>query len=333
MKKLLMLMACAIMIAIAACQRPGGEYREIEGGVWHTVYHIVYRSDNSLDDSIVAVMRQVEMSLSPFVDSSLVSRVNRGDTVVADSLMRRVMARSIDVNRWSGGAFDPTVGPLTNLWGFGYKNLGREPSAAEIDSVLRSVGIAGCGINPDGTVRRKTSDTQFNFSAITKGMGCDLIGEMLRRNGVEDYMIEIGGEIAMHGVNRRGEPWRVQVDAPVEDDSTVIHQRMLVIAPGDGGVATSGNYRNFHDTSRGRVGHTISPSTGYPVKTSTLSATVVAPDCMTADALATACMVMPPADALQMIERLPRVEALIVTSDSTASSGMKMLRTGGFKTI
>lgn len=330
MKKILLLMlALTALVVTGACDRPA-VYREVNGGIWNTVYHIVYRSQHQLDDSIIAVMKQVEMSLSPFREASLISRVNRGEAVVADSLLRRVFDASVEVNRLSGGAFDPTVGPLTNLWGFGYKNLGREPSQAEIDSVLQSVGIADCKIMDDGTVSRKTPATQFNFSAITKGMGCDLVGEMLRRNGVTDYMVEIGGEIAMSGVNSRGEPWHIQIDAPVEGDSTVVHSRMLVIAPGDGGVATSGNYRNYRDTSRGRVGHTLSPVTGYPVTGTALSVTVIARDCMTADALATACMAMSPDSALAMVNRLDGVEALIVTADSAATGGLRLTPSRAF---
>jgi len=279
-----------------------------------------------MDDSILSVMRMVEMSLSPFADSSLVSRINRNETDVTDSLFRRILVASKDVNRLSGGAYDPTVAPLVNLWGFGYKNAASEPEQSRIDSALRLVGIAGCHIDNNRIVKQNPL-TEFDFSSITKGYGCDLIGEMLNRHGCKNYLVEIGGEVSVRGKNPRGEMWRIMIDAPVENDTAVVHKRMALIEVTDCGVATSGNYRNFRNTANGKTWHTISPSTGYPVKTSTLSATVIARDAMTADALATACMAMSLESALDMIKSLPATEALLVTADST---GYRMHTTPGF---
>lgn len=172
---------------------------------------------------------------------------------------------------------------------------------------------------------KKTPATTFNFSAVTKGYCCDEIARMFKRNGVDDYMVEIGGDLALGGVNNRHVPWRVMVDAPV--DSVAGYKRLLTIQLTDCGIATSGNYRNFHDTSAGRVGHTISPVTGRPVFTGMLSATVVAQNCSMADALATACMAMPVDSAMAMIESLPGVESLIVIS---VGDSMVVNATSGF---
>ncbi len=309
-------------ILAASCSVPP-TYRSAEGAVWNTTYHITYRADRDLRDSVLAVMRMVERSLSPFADSSLVSRINRGEEVAADSLLRRIFAASQDVCRSSGGAFDPTVAPLVNLWGFGYRPGDPEPTQEDIDSLLAFVGMDSCRIADDGRVVKKHPSTEFNFSAITKGYGCDLVGEMLRRNGCTDYMVEIGGEIALSGKNPRDEEWRIMVDAPVSGDSAVIHEKLAIISLTDCGVATSGNYRNYRETGSGRAWHTISPVTGRPALTDLLSATVIAPDCMMADALATSCMAMPADSALRMIEALPDTEALLVTADT-------VLTTGGF---
>lgn len=291
-----------------------------EGAVWNTTYHITYRSDRDLHDSIMAVMKQVESSLSPFAESSVISRINRGEDVAADSLLRRVFLTSQAVNRASSGAFDPTVAPLVNLWGFGYRNTGIEPTQAAIDSLLATVGIAECSLTADGRIVRKTPATEFNFSAITKGYGCDLVGEMLRRNGVGDYLVEIGGEIALSGLSPRGKAWRVMVDAPVACDTAVVHERMAVIEPNAPGVATSGNYRNFKTTPDGKIWHTVSPVTGRPAETDILSATVIAPSCMEADAYATSCMAMLAPEALRMIERIEGVECLLATADTILTS-------------
>lgn len=325
-----------VLLAAVSCTPPRS-FRSCEGAVWNTTYHITYRADRDLDDSIRSVMKQVEMSLSPFNDNSLISRINRGETTATDTLIRRIFLASQEVNRNSFGAFDPTVAPLVNLWGFGYRNTGIEPTAGAIDSIMPLVGIASCTLSPEGNILKKSPGTEFNFSAITKGYGCDLIGEMLARNGCSDYMVEIGGEIAMAGVNSRGKGWRIMIDAPIDNDTAVIHERMAVIEPGTGGVATSGNYRNYKLTSSGKVWHTISPSTGRPAHTDLLSATVIAPDAMLADAYATSCMAMSCDSALAMLERIPEVEALLVTLDTSATAdsvpSYRIVTTGGFPTL
>lgn len=311
---------CGAVLAVCGCTRRG-EMHRMSGVVWHTEYNITYGGERNLDDSILEVMRRVELSLSPFDSCSVVSGINRGEGRLVDELFCRVLEGSMLVNRWSGGMFDPTVSPLVNLWGFGFKgNGGMEPSQAEIDSALRRVGIGVCRV-ADGELVVDTSEPrEFNFSAITKGMGCDLIGEMLQRNGVDDWMVEIGGEVAVHGRNGRGQLWRIQVDAPVEGLAPG-QKGLTALELEDCGVATSGNYRNFKVDSLGRrTWHTISPLTGRPAVSSTLSATVVAPNCMLADALATACMAMPQDEALAMIDSLRMagvrpMRALLVSDD------------------
>lgn len=307
-------------------------YRSLQGSVWHTTYNIIYNSPVDLQDSVIAVMKQVEMSLSPFNDSSLIARINRGEKVVADSLLIRIFLASQDVNVNSGGRFDPTVAPLINLWGFGYRNSGVEPTPEMIDSVMSTVGISQCFIDSAGCVVRKTPQTEFNFSAITKGYGCDLVGEMFRRNGCSDFMVEIGGEIAMGGKNSRGDDWHIMVDAPVENDTAVIHSRMAVMVVTDCGVATSGNYRNFRQTAGGKTWHTISTADGRPAHTDLLSATVLAPSAMLADAYATACMAMPADSAVAMLSKVDGVEALLVTM-AASDSAYTILTTPGFPEI
>lgn len=319
--------AIIVAMCMAACTGFGNApYQKCEGSVWATTYHITYRSHKPLHDSIIHVMKQVEMSLSPFADSSTVSLINSGLSVSTDTLFRRIFNASKKVNTLSHGAFDPTVAPLVNLWGFGYRNAPTPPTEAMIDSALRLVGIAKCRIVAD-TIVRPDKRMEFNFSAITKGYGCDLVGEMLRRNGCRDYMVEIGGEIAVSGTNPRGEKWHIMVDAPEENDTAVVHSRMAVIAITEAGVATSGNYRNYRKSSQGKVWHTIDPVTGHPARQHILSATVIAPSAMLADALATACMAMPIADAVTMIEAIPGTSALFV---QPADSSYSIIRTSHF---
>ena len=304
------------------------DWHRAEGAVWATAYHITYKGPADLHDSIRAVMASVEGSLSPFDPQSVISRINRGESDEVDSLVAKVWRQAAVVNRVSGGMFDPTVAPAVNLWRFGYKDSGREPSESEIDSVKSFVGFAGCDLQ-NGKIVRKSPSTEFDFSAITKGFGCDEVGRMLERNGCTDYMVEIGGEVSLRGKNDRGEPWHIMIEAPIESDSAVVSERMEVVELTDCGIATSGNYRNYRDTPDGRVGHTINPITCRPVKSLTLSATVIAPDAMTADALATACMAMPVDEALTMIDSLDSVAALIVVGD--AQGGMKIMMSERFQ--
>lgn len=310
---------------------PSREWRQTQGAVWNTVYTMTYESDRDLTDSIQEIFRQVEMSLSPFNGKSLVSRINRGETDLTDSLLRSVFRISSDVCRQSGGRFDPTVSPAVNLWKFGYTGKVDadevwEPSQGAIDSVMRFVGLLDCGVDSSGRLHKKHPSTTFNFSAVTKGYACDLVVGMLRRNGVSDAMVEIGGEVAVIGHNPRGGKWRLQVDAPVEDgDEAPAHQRLEVLEVTDCGVATSGNYRNYHQSSRGRVGHTINPLTGQPCVSSILSVTVIAPTCAEADAWATAAMASPAPGFADSILTAAGLQAFIVTAASDTAQGRKFL--------
>lgn len=320
----LLLLSALILISSASCRR-AEHWRIAEGAVWNTTYRIVYLSETNLDDSIQQEMGAVEMSLSPFNPASLISRINRGETDRTDPMLDSVFAISRQVNRLSHGRFDPTVSPLVNLWGFGYDREARaraeSDTAAEaftvpreaIDSAMRMVGIAQCSIS-NGRITKKHPATTFNFSAVAKGMGCDATAGMLRRNGCADFMVEIGGEIALSGKNHTGGKWRIQIDTPSESSPTA-HQALTIIPVTDCGVATSGNYRNFHDTRRyGRVAHTIDPLTGMPVQTDVISATVTAPSAAMADAWATACMASTADSAIAAIRQAPGVECLLVAA-------------------
>ena len=291
--------------------------RKASGVTWNTQYHITYSSAENLDDSIQPVLRQVELSLSPFCPNSIISRINNGEDIEVDSLLAAVFNASKKVNDWSHGAFDPTVSPLINLWGFGYKNFSVAPTETQIDSALRYVGIDSCYLVAN-RIKKKHPCTSFNFSAITKGYGCDMIAEMMRRNGCDNFMIEIGGDIVVSGCNPKGEKWHIMIDAPIENDTSITHSSAAMIEVTNCGIATSGNYRNYRKNSDGKtIGHTIDPKTGMPVITTTLSATVIAPNAMLADALATACMAMPLDLALKMIESIPSTSALLITADAT----------------
>lgn len=307
-------------------------FRQYEGVAWNTSFHITYASNVPLDDSIRALMNTIEMSLSPFNSNSLLSKINKNESDSIDNLIRRVYEKSVWVNKVSHGSFDPTLGPLISLWGFGpgnyIKNL---PDKSEIDSVMQHVGINECRLIDDSHIVKKDSLMEFNFSAVAKGYGCDLVSQMLLRNGCKDYMVEIGGEIVVNGKSPRRGPWRVMIDAPIPSNDSIIHDGMAVIEVDSCSMATSGNYRNYRLIDGRMVGHTIDGITGYPSNSRVLSVTVIAPECIIADGLATACMAMDLEHAYSMIDSLPDTEALFVTM--SLDRQWELHPTPGFPTI
>lgn len=298
-------------MAVAGCRR--AEYRTASGAVWGTTYHITYCADRDLTDSILAQMRQVELSLSAFDAQSLVSKINDNRSDAVDHHFRSVFAVAKSVYDLSGGAFDPSVGPLVQLWGFGKDKTAAEPDSAAIAATLQRVCFGRCYIDGDRLVKPRP-DVVLDFSAIAKGYGVDCVAQMLRHNGVTDFMVEIGGEVAVSGVNPRSQPWHIMVDAP-QRDTAPGDSAIQVLELTDEAVATSGNYRNYRRTASGQIyGHTINPHTGLPAESTVLSATVVCATCVEADALATACMVLAPDSALVMLSRA-NARALLVVAD------------------
>lgn len=300
--------------------------------MWATSYHIVYKSGENLEDSVKAELMAVDNSLSAFNPASLLSAINSNATDSTDSMFAEIFLASQEVNRRSHGAFDPTVGPLSDLWGFGKFEIEALPDSATLSKTLKLIGINDCHISSDGRIIKKDPATEFDFSAIAKGYGADRVARMLERNGVEDYMVEIGGEIVLRGYNPKGKPWRIQIDAPVDVDSTSeLHTRLTIMefGPSPVAMATSGNYRNYcKDTEGNKYGHTLDPRTGMPVQTALLSATVTAPTCLQADAIATACMVLEPDSAYRfLLDYGSPVEAMLVMADTTISANKYMIKT------
>ncbi len=306
MKSSVIIALGVLLLSITACDKP--IYRRVEGAAWGTWYHITYSNPRSLDDSITRVMNEVNMSLSTFEPTSVLSQMNINVSDSADRMFTDVYEVARKVYELSNGTFDPTVAPIVNIWGFG--NLGErpEPDSAAIAGVLAYVGMDKTKICNGRVV--KPENTQFDFAALAKGYGVDEIGRMLERNGCHNYLIEVGGEIVARGMNQEGNPWRIQVEAPgdVTMDSTLIFELS------DRAVATSGNYRNYRTRADGSTyGHTLNPLNGYPHECTWLSTTVTAPTCVEADALATAFMTMNSDEIIAAIATMEGVEFLGIT--------------------
>lgn len=303
------------VIILTACGS-NQSYVKCEGLVWNTLYHITYQGPESLQDSILPVLNEVSHSVSVFDKNSLVSKLNESDSLMVDSHFIAIYDASKRIYDFSDGRFDPTVSPLIDAWGFG-KNHTVSADTLAIDSIRRFIGLDKTRRNKE-TIIKDDKRTRFNFSAIAKGYGCDAVGEMLLRNGVENFMVEIGGELTLHGKSPSGNDWTIAIDAPVEDNNPG-EESAMIISITDVGIATSGNYRNYRVENGIKTAHTISPVTGRPFISEILSATVIAPDCMEADGIATACMAGSFEQAKEMILSL-QLPALLITTDSIWTS-------------
>lgn len=303
----------AFILIFASC---GEKFFYYNGEIWGTTFHIVYDGDTNLDGEMLAQMRVIDAALSMFNEASEVSAVNRNEIDSVSRAFVEVFAVAKRVNALSGGVYDPTVAPLVDLWGFGRREAGTLPSEAEIAAALESVGIADCSVGQDNRLIKKTPATAFDFSSVAKGYGVDAVAAVLEKNGVENYMVEIGGEVVARGLSPKGKPWRIQIDAPV---ASAGHTRLSVVelGPDLSAIASSGNYRRFRTDSLGNIfGHTISPLTGRPVAGKVLAATVRAGDCASADALATACMAAALPDTAFAVLGRAAAEGLIVVASA-----------------
>ena len=296
----------------------GGEttYQESVGEKYSTFYSVTYKSDVDLSDSIAILLYNFDYSLSPFNKNSILSSINNNDTSVrADELLKNVITLSHEVYVATSGAFDPTISPLINAWGFGFKTE-KFPNAEEVDSFKTLVGMDKIMLSDDGRVVKANPNASLNFSAIAKGYIVDLIAEFLDKNGITDYLVNIGGEINCKGVNPKGEEWRIGVDTP--DESNIhggdIHS---VLQLTDKALATSGNYRKYKVEDAQKVWHIIDPRTGYPTQARVLSATVVANSCAIADAYATALMVLGMEEGMSLIETDSTLEAMFICPGDT----------------
>ncbi|MBR1877840.1 MAG: FAD:protein FMN transferase [Paludibacteraceae bacterium] len=292
----------AVSVLLLIEDEPKPQYFHNSGKVFGTYYSIRYQALTDLQDSINAALQAFDNSLSMFNPRSTLSAINTNRDTTTDAFIEQMWAEAERVYLFSGGAFDITVAPLVNLWGFGFKNRG-QVTQAKIDSLLPLVGFGKVRLENHHVVK---SDPRMMIDggAVAKGQACDMIAAVLERNGSADYLVEIGGEIVSRGVNAKGDKWHIGITKPVEEtaDAPQSSELQEIIAVHNICMATSGNYRNFYYEGEEKRSHTIDPRTGRPVQHPLLSATVVSSSCMRADALATACMVLGADKALEMMD-------------------------------
>jgi len=257
---------------------------------------------------------QIDRSLSVYNPQSIISKVNRNEPVTVDSLFTAVFLRSREITAATGGAFDISASPLFNAWGFGFKNK-ENITQAKIDSLRQFCGMQHVRLEM-GRIIKNDPRVTLNANAIAKGFGVDVVACFLEQFGITNYLVEIGGEVRCKGINRKGAPWTVGIDKPVDGNIFPGEDLQTKLHLTDRALATSGNYRKYYEEDGRKYAHTINPATGYPVEHNLLSATVLAADCMTADAFATAFMVLGLEGSKELLSRHPELDAYLIYEEN-----------------
>ena len=318
-------------LLLAGCQdtaAPTAEYLEIGGETMGTYYQVTYADSlqRSFKEDIDALLLALNQEVSTYIDTATITAFNRssrgipldynpfGEDVPHDNqhLLRNFQAAKT-ISARTQGAFDPTVMPLVNYWGFGYaeKRKVTQVDSARVDSLQQLVGMEKVFLRNDSLVKTSPG-VQLDFSALAKGYGVDEIAAFLSGQGVRNYYVEIGGEVVTKGRSPRGDNWRIGISDPQEGAGLRDIQTAVPLI--DEALATSGNYRNVYEVNGQKFSHTINPVTGFPERSRLLSASVFAPDCMTADAYATACMVAGPEQALAFAKNDDQIEVYLIIS-------------------
>ena len=324
---------CLACILVVGCGVPGGTHQRYVGDTMGTQYRVTADCPIDVAEEIVAVLTRVSAEMSTYDSASTVSRFNRslpGDWFAVSSELVAVVAAAAELSDLSMGAFDITVGPLVNLWGFGPIRIFDAPPAQEkIDSARLRVGYTHLEYRQRPPSLRKRADVYVDLSAIAKGHGVDRLAERLIGVGCTDYLVEIGGEVRARGTNEHGEVWRIGVEVPNSESFGVL-QRVLRVA--DQAVATSGDYRNFLEVDGERYSHTIDPRSGRPVQHRLASVTVVHESAMWADGYATLLSVLGPnaGFAFAQEHRLPAlfIERAQSTFEERYTAPMQLLLEG-----
>ena len=295
-------------------QQQSTPYQKNAGLIFGTTYSVTYQCGEDLQEEIEAELKKVDDEFSMFNSQSIVARLNNGEQPELSNDFIDVFKLARQVSEDTNGAFDITVAPLVNAWGFGFKHE-QMPSKEQVDSLRELIGYRYVTLK-DKNITMQKPGMMLDFSAIAKGYGVDVVARLLERHDIKNYMVEIGGEITTRGINPERVPWRIGVNKPSEDALNENHELQTILNVTDKSMATSGNYRNFYVKGGKKYAHTIDPKTGYPVQHSLLSATVLTDRCAKADAYATSFMVLGMDGAKQILERHKELMAYLIYTDS-----------------
>lgn len=320
-------------------QSTDSTWRQIQGQTQGTTYGVILDDPNKKiqKDDLDSILHDFDLALSTYIDNSVVSEINNGKQtiIIKDShgYFEWCYEKSQEVFENTQGAFDPSVFPLVKAWGFFGDSLIR-PSRTELDSIITFVGFGkplhDCLIHDSRVAFTKSNPSfRMDFNAIAQGLSVDVIAKYLDANGIQDYYVEIGGEIVVKGKNNEAIDWRIGVDSPIQKGNSRTVENVVNIS--NKAIATSGNYRKFYVQDGVKYAHTINPKTGEPVQHSLLSATVIANSCAEADAYATAFMVIGVDEAMQFVQNHPELELELYLLHDDSESGIERTMTKGFK--
>jgi len=282
-----------LLFLFISCKEKVDNLKIIEGNAIGTTFSIRYldASDTSFDVKIDSLITAVNKSLSTYIPTSDISKINRGDTtIIVNHFFEEVFLKSEKIYKETNGNFDPTVGILVNAWGFGPEKSLKNLDSLKIKKLLNFVGFNKVTLK-DGKINKMYPEIYFDFNAIAKGYLVDVVGRLFEQDTINNYMVEIGGEIRARGVNQHGEFWRIAIENPNEDGTRSF---ATTIQLNNESMATSGNYRKYKTTLNGeKYVHTINAKTGYATASNLLSASVISKsDCADVDGYATAFMAM-----------------------------------------
>ena len=317
------------ILCFASCGRQSHKI-VLQGLAQGSYYSVTYydEENRNFQHEIDSIFHAVDMSVNLWVDSSVISKVNRNEDVTLDSIFLDNFRIAMETARLSDGYFDPTISPIVAAWGFSYKR-GDSITPQLIDSLKQLVDYRKIHIE-NGKVIKDNPDMKLDFNAIAQGYTSDLIAAFLESRGIKNYLVDTGGEIMARGSKPNDQPWIVGIEKPAEnwDSEQVVQTR---IALRDKGLVTSGSTRKYTERNGRRYSHCIDPKTGYPVDHNVLSATVLAENSVWADALASICMVMGMEKSLPLIESMDGVEAYYIFVN--AQNELETFATEGFQKL
>ena len=335
-KRIQIFLAIIVVLLLSATCDAKREHH-FQGLTMGTTYHVTvvtgwFQRTSGLQDAIELRLKEINQSMSTYIHDSEISRFNRFQRAGRPFPVSRdfftVMKTARTIYRLSDGAWDGTVNPLVNLWGFGPQTGPRRmPSPEDIAARLTAVGFSNIVIKEPHILIKKRADITLDLSSIAKGYGVDQVAGVIASRGFKDYLVEIGGEVFASGHRKDGKLWRIGINRPRPGAGAGEVYRVIPLD--NAAMATSGDYRNFFTFNGIRYSHVVDPKTGYPVSNSVISVSIIADHCSFADGLATAVMVMGPEKGLRLLKRLEAVEGLIVVQSTDdrlvdfASSGFK----------
>lgn len=312
-----------LFFAFSSCQK-NTEYVYNEGFAYGTMYSIAYQSPDGQDfqEEITEKFQEYTLIFSPYERESTISKVNRNEDVKLESEFIDCFERAMEVSKITNGAFDITAGSLINAWGFGPEEK-KKMTPEIVESLKMITGYRKVQIQ-DKKIQKEIPEIKLDMNAISKGFTSDLIANFLAEKGCENYMVEIGGEVVAKGKNAKNKIWTIGISKPDEGILVSTNNLQAVLQLPDLAMATSGNYRNFYIENQKKYAHTIDPKSGYPVQHSLLSATVLANDCMTADAFATAFMVLGMDLGIEIARQVPEIEVYFIYADDNGNNQVYM---------